>query len=115
MSTLNKKKFKSQSRSRKVSLSVTYVLLIVLGVIWLIPLLWIVLSAFRCEYLDGQLVGKVVSNFFPKAYGLENFKNLFSNPDWPFLRWGLTVSAITRASSVDTSAPARESERVCSY
>ena len=87
MSTLNKKKYKSQSRSRKVSLGVTYALLIILGVIWLIPLLWIVLSAFRCEYLDGQLVGKVVSNFFPKAYGLENFKNLFSNPDWPFLRW----------------------------
>ncbi len=43
-------KIKSQSRNRRVSLGITYTILIVLSIIWLIPLVWIVLSAFRCEY-----------------------------------------------------------------
>ena len=45
-----KKKYKSQSANRRLSLGVTYTLLVILGIIWLIPLAWIFLSAFRCEY-----------------------------------------------------------------
>ena len=78
MSTTKKKRVRSQSRARKVSLGVTYAVLIVLGIIWLIPLIWIVLSAFRCEYRDGTFVGTVVPNFFPKAVGFKNFKDLFT-------------------------------------
>ena len=79
MSMNGQKKFKSQSRSRRVSLGVTYTILVIMGIIWLIPLLWIVLSAFRCQYQpDGTFIGRVTSNFFPKAFGLKNFKDLFS-------------------------------------
>ncbi len=73
------KKFRSQSRTQRASLSATYVILILLAILWLIPLVWIVLSAFRCEYQpDGTFIGRVTSNFFPKAYGLKNFKDLFT-------------------------------------
>ena len=72
------KKYKSQSTNRRIALGVTYAILIVAAVVWLIPLLWIFLSAFRCEYLDGTFVGRVTSNFFPKAVGFENFKLLFT-------------------------------------
>ncbi|MBR0207862.1 MAG: ABC transporter permease subunit [Oscillospiraceae bacterium] len=79
MSTNGKKKYSSQSRNRRVSLGVTYALLIILGIIWLIPLLWIVLSAFRCEYRpDGTFIGTVTGNFIPHAFGLKNFKDLFA-------------------------------------
>ena len=76
MSTnIHPKKVSSQSRNRRVSLSATYVILIVLSIIWLIPLVWILLSAFRCEYQpDGTFIGRVTSSFFPKSFGLKNFK-----------------------------------------
>ncbi len=92
----NVKKYRSQSRTRRVSLSVTYTILIVLGVIWLIPLVWIVLSAFRCEYQDdGTFIGRVTSNFFPKAFGLKNFTDLFTATYYgipgAFPRWMLNT------------------------
>ena len=77
--TETKTKFRSQSVNRRVSLGVTYGILIVFGIIWLIPLLWIFLSAFRCEYqADGTFIGRVTSNFFPNAIGFKNFKDLFT-------------------------------------
>lgn len=78
MSDLTKKKVSSQSRNRRVSLGVTYAILIILGIIWLIPLAWIALSAFRCEYNGDTFIGTVTSNFFPNAYGLKNFQDLFT-------------------------------------
>ena len=79
MSEMVLKKTRSASRAQKTSLAVTYILLIVMGIIWLVPLIWIVLSAFRCEYQpDGTFIGTVTSNFFPKAYGLKNFRDLFT-------------------------------------
>ena len=99
MSTNAKKKFSSQSRNRRVSLGVTYALLIILGIIWLIPLVWIVLSAFRCEFKpDGTFIGTVTGNFIPHAVGLKNFKDLFAatfnGVENAFPRWMLNTLLI---------------------
>ena len=99
MSTLKPKKVRSQSRNRRVSLGATYTILVILGIIWLIPLVWIVLSAFRCEYQpDGTFIGRVTSNFFPKAYGLKNFSDLFTATYYgvprAFLKWMLNTLII---------------------
>ncbi|MBR2545574.1 MAG: ABC transporter permease subunit [Erysipelotrichaceae bacterium] len=99
MSEMVLKKTRSASRAQKTSLAVTYVLLIVLGIIWLIPLIWIILSAFRCEYQpDGTFIGTVTSNFFPKAYGLKNFRDLFTATYYgvakAFPRWMLNTLII---------------------
>ncbi len=99
MSEMVVKKTRSRSRARKTSLGITYVLLIVLGIIWLVPLIWIVLSAFRCEYQpDGTFIGTVTSNFFPKAYGLKNFQDLFTATYYgvpkAFPRWMLNTLII---------------------
>lgn len=93
------KKVKSQSRNRRISLGVTYTILVILSIIWLIPLLWIVLSAFRCEYrADGTFIGTVTSNFFPKQYGFENFSKLFTasyyNVPYAFPKWMLNTLII---------------------
>ena len=62
------KKYRSQSLNRRVSLGVTYTILVIGAIVWLIPLLWIFLSAFRCEYqADGTFIGRVTSSFFPKS------------------------------------------------
>ena len=73
------RKYKSVKRANLISTILSYVLLVVLSIIWLYPILWIVLQAFRTEYNDqGQLIGTVVSHYFPKQYGLENFIKLFT-------------------------------------
>ena len=99
MSLQKKKKVSSQSRNRRVSLGVTYAILVIMGIIWLIPLLWILLSAFRCEYQpDGTFIGRVTSNFFPNNYGLKNFKDLFTATYYgvphAFPRWMLNTLLI---------------------
>ena len=94
------RKIRSQSHNRRVSLGVTYTILVILGIIWLIPLVWIVLSAFRCEYQpDGTFIGRVTSNFFPHAVGLKNFADLFSGTYYgvprAFGRWVLNTLLIS--------------------
>lgn len=91
------KKFRSMKASNRLSLILSYSVLTILVLIWLYPILWIVLNAFRNEYnSSNQLIGIVVSNYFPKGYGLENFRRLFQNTLFP--RWFLNtlfVSSIT--------------------
>lgn len=54
----------------------------ILAAIWLFPIFWLVLTAFRQE------PGQFVSYIFPKQYTLDNFIYLFAgNTDFPFLRW----------------------------
>lgn len=58
------------------------VLLIILGVVWMFPIFWIILTAFRGES------GQFVSYIFPKEYTLDHFSYLFSNNEnFPFLLW----------------------------
>ncbi len=79
------KKIKSQSASNRRSTILAYVALVVLSVIWLYPIVWIVLHSFRAEFRDGIFVGIVVSNYFPRSFGLDNFIRLFTMT--PFIRW----------------------------
>ena len=64
---LRPKKFKSQARNRRISLGITYTVLALMSIIWLIPLLWIILSAFRCDYqADGTFIGTVTKKDLSK-------------------------------------------------
>lgn len=91
------KKIKLTLRSRAVmSRTISYFGLVLLALIWIIPILWIVLHSFRTEVnSDGQLIGIVVSNYFPNKYGWDNFSNLFQaklySVDHAFLRWMLNT------------------------
>ena len=83
------KKYRSQSGAARTSLIVSYVILTILALIWIIPILWIVLSAFRGD------VGSVSSDFFPRKFGVENFRLLFTSTyystKYAFLRWMLNT------------------------
>ena len=79
-STYGKKKFRSQKAARITSLVFSYILLSVLALIWIIPIFWITLHAFRTDWNADKsgLNGNVVSNFFPKRFGFDNFIGLFT-------------------------------------
>lgn len=83
-------KFRSVKTSRRVSAVVSHLALTLLSIVWIYPILWIVLQAFRTEYNDlGQLKGYVVSNYFPTGVGFTNFINLFQTTMFP--RWFLNT------------------------
>ena len=51
---------------------VTYIFLIILSVIWLLPFFWLVMQSFR----DGR--GQFISTFLPQKYSTANYKALFT-------------------------------------
>ncbi len=72
-----------------------YIILTILGVIWLFPILWILLTALRAE--QGYYVGY----FFPKKLTLQNFANLFGNESvLPFKKWWLNTFIVAICSCV---------------
>ena len=74
----------SIKREERIISIFSHILLTVLTVIWLYPILWIILNAFRTERTDtGQLIGIVVSNYWPKAFGIDNFVRLFTQTEFP--------------------------------
>ncbi|HNZ40703.1 MAG TPA: sugar ABC transporter permease [Clostridia bacterium] len=85
------------SSSEKISRLGAYILLIALCLIWLYPIVWIVLNAFRTEFNpDGTMVGTVVSHYWPKQVGWDNFKILFTNTYFPvWFRNTLVVAVFT--------------------
>ena len=75
--------------------NVGYIVLTVLGVIWLFPILWIVLTAFRAE--QGYYVGY----FIPRGFTFDNFINLFTNNSvLPFAKWWLNTLIVAACSCV---------------
>ena len=50
-----------------------HILLAVMAFIWVIPIVWIVLTSLRAEK------GSYVATFFPKSYTLDNYIQLFTN------------------------------------
>lgn len=72
-----------------------YIVLTVLGAIWLFPIVWIVLTAFRAE--QGYYVGY----FIPHGFTFDNFINLFNNQSvLPFGRWWVNTFIVAACSCV---------------
>jgi len=65
----------------RTSSAAVYVILSLLSVIWLIPILWVVLTAFRTE------PGSFSANFLPQGLTFQNFIDLWSNTTYPFSVW----------------------------
>ena len=63
-----------------------YIVLTIMGIIWMFPILWIILTALRAE--QGYYVGY----FFPKGLTLSNFTKLFAKDSViPFGKWWLNT------------------------
>ena len=71
-----------------------YIFLVILGVIWLFPVVWIVITSLREE--SGFYVGY----FIPKGFTLKNFSDLFANPDVDFKRWYINTLIIAGCNCI---------------
>ena len=70
------KKIHGGMKARRITGDViTYIFLIAISIIWLIPFVWLVVQSFR----DGK--GQFISTFFPTAYTFNNYKALFTEFD----------------------------------
>ncbi len=76
--TPSMKRHMGMKASSRISNTVSYVVLVLISVIWLIPFVCILLQSFRCE--STHQVGYII----PQKWGLDNYRNLF-NTNFP--RW----------------------------
>lgn len=86
---------KSYKLRRTIADAVIYVVLAILGIIWVMPLIWLILHSFRAEG------GVSVPYVFPKEYTLDNYKALFTNTsvfDYP--RWFLNTFVVAVFSCI---------------
>lgn len=64
---------RSMSATKKITNILIHILLGVLAFVWVMPIVWIILTSFRAE------PGAYVNTFFPKGYTLNNYVRLFTN------------------------------------
>lgn len=69
-------------------LTVSYLILALIAVLWLFPFFYLVLQSFRVES------GGVVAYFFPKQWGFDNYLALFTDETWKFGTWYLNTLLI---------------------
>ena len=61
-------------KKKKIAKNIlAHITLTILAVIWVMPLIWIILTSFRAQK------GAYTSSFFPKAYTLDNYTKLFTD------------------------------------
>ena len=77
---------------KSLSNTLIYLLLAAIAVIWLFPFVGIVLESFRVE------TRAQVGYLFPKEWGLDNYRYLFQNTDFP--RWFLNTGFMGVAVAV---------------
>lgn len=93
---MTKKTVKSYHKQQKITLSLVYLILVILAVVWLFPIVWIVLTSFRSE--GGAFVPYII----PKEFTLENYRILLSNTtgNFPFVRWFLNTLFVSVVSCI---------------
>lgn len=79
---------------KRINLSLTYILLIILSIVWLFPIFWVVLTSFRGE---GTAF---VSYIIPKNFTLDNYIKLFNNDSFPFARWFINTLVVAIFSCI---------------
>lgn len=80
---------KSYKLRRNLVNALIYVLLAVLGIIWVSPLIWMVLHSFRAEG------GSAVQYLIPKTYSFDNYVGLFTDTSQlNYPRWFLNTFVV---------------------
>lgn len=75
---------------------IAFVLLFVLAVIWMIPLLWGILTSFKSE-AEIRAMG---FSFFPKHFTFSNYMQIATDSSAPVFRWFLNSLFIGLASTI---------------
>lgn len=76
------KKKLSMTKKKEIKDFFSYVVLILLSIIWLSPIFWVIMTSFRSEK------GSYTSYFFPKEFTINNYINLLTdNQQFYFMKW----------------------------
>jgi arabinogalactan oligomer/maltooligosaccharide transport system permease protein len=80
------KKQKSLKGRRIINNTLSHIILAVLSIIWLIPIIWVVVTSFRAD------PHAYVPYFWPKNFSFENYIRLFKDTDqFYYFRWFLNT------------------------
>ena len=89
---------RSYSRQQKTINVVIQIVLLVLGIMWILPLMWIILTSFRAE------PGSYTSYFWPKGFTLDNYMRLlFEDQQFKFSQWFLNTFIVAVVSCIGST------------
>lgn len=85
-------------KKKNVGNAFAYVLLSVLGILWILPILYLLYTAFRVSPTTG-----IINTLFPETlrFGIDNFSKLFL--DTMFLKWLWNTLLVASASCMITT------------
>lgn len=85
----------SANRTKKVTKNVlAHTLLLILAFIWLIPILWVIMTSFSGDKAFS-------SNFIPSKFTVNNFKTLFTDTaQFYFMRWFMNTLVVAVCSCI---------------
>ena len=81
------KKTASMKGKQRLSNTITYIVLILISIIWLFPFFGLIMQSFR-SYDPKVEYGGMVDYIIPKHFSLDNYRFLFSG-ETNYLRYGL--------------------------
>lgn len=95
MANTNEKKFRSMKAKKRTDLTITYIVLILISIIWLSPFFGLIMQSFRSfdTAVEPGQNGGMVSYVIPKTFSLDNYKFILG-PDTNFTRWYLNTVII---------------------
>ena len=87
---------KSYKTQQRVSLTLRYILLVVLAIVWIFPIVWIVLASFTSNNVG------FVSDILPHNFTLASYIGLFQNKSgsFPFASWFINTIVVAIISAV---------------
>ena len=95
MANTKEKKLKSMKGRKRANLTITYIVLILISIIWLSPFFGLVMQSFRSfdPAIEPGQNGGMVGYVIPKTFSLDNYKFILG-PDTNFTRWYLNTVII---------------------
>ena len=89
---------KSYTAQQKFTNGFVQVLLLVLGIIWILPLCWVILTSFRAE------PGSYTSYFWPKGFTVNNYVNLITqDQQFKFTKWFMNTLIVSIVSCLGST------------
>ncbi len=97
MREIRKQSYSYQKRQRTINIVIQIVLLI-LGLMWILPLMWIILTSFRAE------PGSYTSYFWPKSFTLDNYSKLILvDQQFKFTKWFINTFIVAVVSCIGST------------
>ncbi len=89
-----KKAITSSMRTRKnIRLTLSYVILIIISIFWLIPFIYLLAQSFSVDTMNYSV-------FFPDEWTFNNYVLLFTDPAKPFWKWWLNTFIVAGVTCI---------------